>query len=265
MLDSRDQKIKAILASPAAASRPKDRTPAHYLEPTRTSWLDPQRFFQRYPGAYRILTTWLAPRLPFRAWRKYFPDFKSSIVLNLGCGTQCLDPEIINVDFASFPHVDILLDFTKKLPIKNLSVDGVISISVLEHLPNPSFAAKEIIRILKNGGILYVNTPFLYPYHGAPDDFARWTLSGIKELFGKKMQVITSGPRGGVCCLYILVTAHLFSQMLCFRNKNLYHFINHLVLGLLAPLKYLDFLSIKLPFSSELSPSYFYIAKKINN
>jgi SAM-dependent methyltransferase len=263
MLESRDQKIKAILASQTTASHAKDRARAHYLEARRTPWLDPQRFFQRYPKVYHAITALLAPRLPFSAWRKHFPDFKSSIVLNLGCGTQNLDPEIINVDFTSFPHVDILLDFTKTLPIRNESVDGVISISVLEHLVNPSLAANEIVRILKKGGVVYVNTPFLYPYHGAPEDYSRWTLSGLSQIFGKNMQVLSSGPRGGVFCVYISVTAHLLAQCLCCGSEKLYYLFNHMTLAFLAPFKLFDFLNIKLPFSHYLSPSFYWIAKKI--
>ena len=262
MLDSRDQKIKAILASPAAASRPKDRTPAHYLEPTRTSWLDPQRFFQRYPGAYRILTTWLAPRLPFTAWRKYFPDFKTSIVLNLGCGTQRLDPDIINVDFVDFPHIDITADFSEALPIKDQCIDGIVSMSVLEHMESPHLAAREIVRVLRRGGVLYVNTPFLYPYHAAPNDYTRWTLSGLSQLFGEEMEVVESGPRGGVFCVCLITATHFIAQLLCCGSEKLYRLLNHLSLAVLAPIKYFDFFTIKLPFTSNLCPSFFWIAKK---
>lgn len=262
MLDSRDQKIDAILASPGSASHAKDRAPTHYLEATRTSWLDPQRFFQRYPGAYRILTAWLAPRLPFKAWRKYFPDFKNSIVLNLGCGTQCLDPDIINVDFVNFPHVDITADFSEALPIKDHCVDGIVSISVLEHIANPHLAAREIVRVLRRGGVLYVNTPFLYPYHAAPNDYSRWTLSGLSQLFGEEMEVVESGPRGGVFCVYLITTAHFVAQLLCCGSEKLYRLVNHLSLAVLAPLKYLDWIGAKMPFSRGFAPSYYWIARK---
>ena len=46
-----------------------------------------------------------------------------------------------------------------KLPFPNNFFDVIICNDVLEHLENPGVALKNIHRILKPGGILYVNTP----------------------------------------------------------------------------------------------------------
>ena len=221
----REQKVNAFIAQHSTVAYASKGGPEHYLEKTRTRWFDPQCFFQCYPFIYGLLTAWLAPRLPFSGWRKYFPDFKSSIVVNLGCGTQRLDANIINIDFVSFPHV-------------------------------------EIVRVLKKGGILYVNTPFLYPYHAAPYDYSRWTLSGLSNLFGEEMELVVSGPRGGVFCLYIITTAHLIGQLFSFGNDKFYRIFNHLTLGILAPLKYFDWFTCKMPFNEYFAPSYYWIARK---
>lgn len=258
----REQKVNAIIAQHSTVAYASKGGPEHYLEKTRTRWFDPQCFFQCYPFIYGLLTAWLAPRLPFSGWRKYFPDFKSSIVVNLGCGTQRLDANIINIDFVSFPHVDITADFSEPLPLKDSCVDGILSISVLEHMDNPRLAANEIVRVLKKGGILYVNTPFLYPYHAAPYDYSRWTLSGLSNLFGEEMELVVSGPRGGVFCLYIITTAHLIGQLFSFGNDKFYRIFNHLTLGILAPLKYFDWFTCKMPFNEYFAPSYYWIARK---
>jgi SAM-dependent methyltransferase len=50
-------------------------------------------------------------------------------------------------------------DLQKTLPIKDKSLDIVILQEVIEHLPNQLFALKEIFRILKPNGELFISTP----------------------------------------------------------------------------------------------------------
>ncbi len=53
---------------------------------------------------------------------------------------------------------------------------------VLEHLRSPEAAIKEAARILKTGGHLILQVPFMYPVHDAPNDYQRWTHDGLHEL-----------------------------------------------------------------------------------
>lgn len=52
----------------------------------------------------------------------------------------------------------------KPVPLPDGSVDVVISLSVLEHVRNPAFAAAEISRVLKPGGWFCAYTPNKYGY-----------------------------------------------------------------------------------------------------
>lgn len=50
-------------------------------------------------------------------------------------------------------------DFDQRLPLAGHSVDAVICLHVLEHLPRPEFAMSEISRVLRPEGVLLAATP----------------------------------------------------------------------------------------------------------
>lgn len=114
-------------------------------------------------------------------------------ILDIGCGTQALRPLItakhhyIGLDYydtaTQWYHTrpDIFAD-AQLLPIAAASVDNILLLDVLEHLPQPELCIQEIARILKPGGHCILQVPFLYPIHDKPLDFQRWTLYGLQQL-----------------------------------------------------------------------------------
>ena len=71
------------------------------------------------------------------------------------------------------------------LPFCNESIDSILLLDVLEHLPRPGDCIAEIKLVLKPGGKLVLQVPFIYPIHDAPLDFQRWTIHGLYELAHK--------------------------------------------------------------------------------
>lgn len=72
------------------------------------------------------------------------------------------------------------------IPREDASYDGVICKQVLEHVHSPYLAVKELHRILKPGGRIFVSVPFIAPYHAKPGsyhDYYRFTIDGLKFLF----------------------------------------------------------------------------------
>lgn len=67
--------------------------------------------------------------------------------------------------------------------ITDESFDIIICTEVLEHVANPFDAVKELRRMLKTGGRLFVTTPFNFRIHGPLPDNWRFTIHGLKELF----------------------------------------------------------------------------------
>lgn len=83
------------------------------------------------------------------------------------------------------------------LPFQNRCFDGVICLEVLEHVPDPAIAMKEIERVLKSSGRAWISMPFLYPLHDAPFDFQRFTEFGLRrDIQRAGLEVVTLQKSG---------------------------------------------------------------------
>lgn len=74
--------------------------------------------------------------------------------------------------------LDIVSDITD-IPLPDSSVDAIMCTEVLEHVPDPIRALKELTRLLKPGGYLLVTAPFVSLTHFAPYHFA----TGLSRYF----------------------------------------------------------------------------------
>jgi SAM-dependent methyltransferase len=67
--------------------------------------------------------------------------------------------------------LDIISDITS-IPRDNDSFDSIMCTEVLEHVPDPVAALKELNRLLRKGGYLLITAPFASITHFAPYHFA---------------------------------------------------------------------------------------------
>ena len=257
--DAKAGKIATLLDTLPTA-RPQRTN--YFEEGRKASWLDPQAILIRFPKIYALFQGYLSPCWTLKNWKSDLPDPQTHVLVNMGCGSRQLHPAVLNVDFVDFPHVDIHADFSRPLPIRTASVDGVLSIAVLEHLEKPLLMISEITRILKPGGVLYITVPFLYPFHAAPADYNRWTAEGIKLQLGGQFEVTSSESCGAAVGVLILVFSHIVAQILSFGSERLYLLANYSMMGLLAPLKLFDLLLTHLPFSKTLCPCVTLVARR---
>lgn len=126
------------------------------------------------------------------AQKRHFATQIHGRLLDIGCGEKPLTPllasevEYIGLDYP--PTVakgysgkaDVFGD-GQRLPFADASFDCITILDVMEHLPQPSAALDEMLRVLKPGGLLISQTPFLYPLHDLPHDFQRWTSEGLRQ------------------------------------------------------------------------------------
>jgi SAM-dependent methyltransferase len=123
-------------------------------------------------------------------WIKELASNPNGAYLDLGCGLRdivfdnCLYVEV-------YPSVsaDIVMTPNARLPIADESLDGLYCAAVLEHLENPFFTAAEIKRVVKTGGHIYIDWPFLQPVHGYPSHFYNATRMGLKRLFEDTFEI----------------------------------------------------------------------------
>ncbi|MDQ7301884.1 MULTISPECIES: methyltransferase domain-containing protein [Stenotrophomonas] len=59
---------------------------------------------------------------------------------------------------------------------------GIVCSEVLEHVARPWMALPELRRVLQPGGLLVITTLFAFPEHGYPDDYYRYSQSGLRLL-----------------------------------------------------------------------------------
>ncbi len=118
----------------------------------------------------------------------------------IGSGLEALyqDDRIDIIAFDVFPskHTHFVAD-GHAIPLSDESVDAVIIQAVLEHVLDPQDVVAEIYRVLRPGGLVYADTPFLQHVHEGPYDFTRFTESGHRWLF-KRFVRIESGVVAGV-------------------------------------------------------------------
>lgn len=97
--------------------------------------------------------------------------------------------EYYGIDIQAGNNVDIVLDicdydkFNESELWEQQGSALIYSISVFEHLSKPWIAARHIKYLLQKNGLLFIAVPWVWRYHPYPDDYFRYSFSGIKSLF----------------------------------------------------------------------------------
>jgi SAM-dependent methyltransferase len=82
------------------------------------------------------------------------------------------------------------------IPLAEGTIDGVWVQAVLEHVLSPETVVAEIHRVLRPGGLVYAETPFMQQVHEGAYDFTRFTETGHRWLF-RRFELIDSGVERG--------------------------------------------------------------------
>jgi SAM-dependent methyltransferase len=111
-----------------------------------------------------------------------------STVVDFGCGDRPYEPLVtarraayVGADLPGRSVVDRSVDKEGRIDAPDGSADVVLSTQVLEHVDDPSSYLREAHRVLSRDGILILSTHGYWKYHPDPNDFWRWTSSGIKR------------------------------------------------------------------------------------
>jgi SAM-dependent methyltransferase len=148
------------------------RTPVGSL----VSWID------RAPTAARV-------ELDRRLSEILF-GLEAFVALDIGAGQRSYRERIrgcklyIRMDVDSRFQCDVAGDACA-IPLQNSSCDLVLAIEVLEHIRRPWLAVPELRRVLKPTGVCILSTRFMYPLHGRPGDYWRYSRYALELLFAE--------------------------------------------------------------------------------
>lgn len=148
-------------------------------------------------------------------WIARFSHLYRGDLYDLGCGEMPFKSWLlgyannyIGVDWSSSPHelkADIFADLNKPLQIESAVADTVMSLSVMEHLREPQVFLNEAFRILKPGGAMILQVPFMWGIHEEPYDYYRYTQYGLEHLFRKAgFTEVTIYPQTGFWVMWTL-------------------------------------------------------------
>jgi SAM-dependent methyltransferase len=130
--------------------------------------------------------------------RALIAESAGGLVLDDGSGLRYeYFDDVVNLDLSEFPTTDVL-GSAAALPFAEATFDGVLSVAVLEHVPDPRRCVSEIAKVLKPGGWVFAAVPGLQPYHGYPKHYFNTTRDGLAELFADQFAIddITTSPFG---------------------------------------------------------------------
>lgn len=169
----------------------------------------------------------------------------------------------INLEIAPLDIVDIV-GVGEQLPLQARTFDAVVIQAVLEHVRYPREVVSEIQRVLKPGGFVYAEIPFLQAFHAGPGDYRRFTIQGIKVLFEDFEPVLARVCAGPTSTLMNIVINYL-ALALSFGNLLVFKLFFRIFGWLLFPFKYLDFLLVRSPIAHILASGVSFLGRKEDN
>lgn len=224
-----------------------------------------QIIYPLFPNSDKIREYWLAKQLSRLK--------KGTKLLDAGAGEAyyqryCQHLRYVSQDFCQYDgqgdkkgiqtgkrnssKIDIISDITK-IPVKSASFEAVLCVEVLEHLPYPLAALKELTRVLKKGGLLILSAPFTSLTHYSPYYFySGFSLNFYQTIlpeYGFKIE--ESDAYGNYFDYLSLELARV--PLVCWRLNKLLGLAVFCLYPLAIPLYFLlRLLAIILPQSQEL-------------
>lgn len=149
--------------------------------------------------------------------------------LSLRSGAQ-----LIRSDYDKTKNPDVRADLNRSLPFKDGFADNIFVFNAIYIVKEPEKLCRELFRILKKDGRLYISSPFVFHEVREPDDFRRLTSQGLEQLLKNGgFQNVRLVPFGG----HFSAAAHLLHSFFVFNMVRLVVFSAALLLDKLVPSK----------------------------
>ena len=205
--------------------------------------------------------------------------FKKDL-LDVGCGDKPYKKLFKNVksykgiDFKNYsrndtygaekPDIFFPKDYlnTFRLPFVSSSFDNVVAFQVLEHHPDPEKMIGEIVRVVKNNGLILISAPFIWSMHEEPNDYYRFTKYCLIRIFKRyNCEIIELKQQGSFFSALISLSVNFLME---YSNKNIaFYFLSILIYPLFLFLSYACLVLDKIFLSKKIALNYLILAKKM--
>jgi SAM-dependent methyltransferase len=158
--------VAAMRKSKLAKLRKRSRRPLAALEVYSELFCGHKIEALKVPGDSRLPVPYerISCNLYDPAIDAWIDQNRTSLFLDAGAGFRNVyRPNVVNAEIAMFPSTDVLC-FGDSLPFDDDTFDGVLSFAVLEHVEDPFRVTEELVRVVKPGGRIVVDWPFLHPF-----------------------------------------------------------------------------------------------------
>lgn len=193
----------------------------------------------------------------------------NSRVLVIGCGQQrgqldllCRTAavEFLLTDIDHHADCDVYCD-AHELPFAEESFDGVVTTAVIEHVIEPWVVAKEIARVVKEGGFVYSEAPFVLGVHEGAYDFTRFTLGGHRALF-RRFREVEAGAVAGPGTSFVWAATGLAESL--FIQRRMAQLANAATRFAVGWVKYIDRWIAKRSFAEDFASCTYFWGVKIS-
>jgi SAM-dependent methyltransferase len=165
--------------------------------------------------------------------------------------------QVLTTDVIIGRRTDVVAD-AHNLPFPDDFFDAIIIQAVLEHVIDPRRCVEEIRRVLRHGGLVYAETPFMQQVHMGRYDFTRFTSLGHRWLF-REFEEIDSGLTGGPGSAAAWAMAYLLASFARTKRQRRYLF----AIGRMGFfwLRFLDHLVVRNDASHDGAIGFYFIGK----
>lgn len=197
----------------------------------------------------------ITPRVA-EIWSKYEEELR----LVVGSGTTASATNQVNLDIDRFENVDVVAS-ALEIPFEDNTFKLIYNTAVLEHVRDPNRVVDEMFRVLKPGGYVYTELPFIAHFHAYPNDFQRYTIEGLKILFDK-YRVVEKGVCVGPGSAFTAIAADWFELFSFSHNRYVNGLFRLVPLVLLWPFKFADYVLVKNERAHEVAMGLYILCKK---
>jgi SAM-dependent methyltransferase len=209
------------------------------------------------PRCYR----WIREHEGLQAAGRWYLDV--GVGIDGGFGIEERGPLIqartIGLDLEPFERVQVR-GSARALPFADGTFDGVFCQGVLHLVVEPLLVVRELARVVRPGGVIFVTTAFLEGHMEAPTDSVRLTLSALKEMLQDFEEVQAGASRGPSSALAWVVRDYL--TFLLSPGPRWNNAVRLFLNWPLFPIKYLDLVAGRRSQAHRLAAEVFFLGIK---